>query len=53
MLGIIVDMYLRGDSIDTVELRRPEALASYGSFVIMFFAIHQNVGAALWGKISL
>jgi hypothetical protein len=41
---------LHGDSIYTVELRRPAALASYVSFVIKFFAIHQNMGPAQWGN---
>ena len=44
LLGIILDMPLRGDSIYTAELRRQAALASYVSFVIKFFAIHQNMG---------
>jgi hypothetical protein len=42
--GIILDMHLHGNSIYTVELRRPTALASYMSFVIKFFAILQNIG---------
>jgi len=50
LLGINLDMHLRGDSICTAELRRPAALASYVSFVIKFFAIHQNMGPAQWGN---
>jgi len=44
--GIMLDMLLRGDSIYTVELRRPAALVAYVSFDIMFLAIHQNMGPA-------
>ena len=47
---IILDMPLRGDSICTAELSRPVALASYVSFVIKFFAIHQNIVPAQWGN---
>jgi len=43
-------MHLRGDSIYAAELRRPAPLASYVSFVIMFFAINQNMGPAQWGN---
>ena len=50
LLGIILDMCRRGDSIDTAELRRPAALASFVSFVIKFFAIHQNMRPAQWGN---
>jgi len=35
-----------GDSVYTAELRRLAAPASYVSFVIKFFAIHQNMGPA-------
>jgi hypothetical protein len=45
---MLLDMRLRGDSIYTVELRSPAALASYVSFAIKFFAIHQNMGQAQW-----
>jgi len=44
LLGIIPDMPYRGDSIYTAELNKPAVLASYVSFVIRFFAIHQNMG---------
>jgi hypothetical protein len=50
LLGIILDMRRRGDSIYTVELKRPAALASYELFVIKFFAIHQNMEPAQWGN---
>jgi len=46
LLGIILDMGRRGDSIYTAELKRPAALASYIFFVVKFFAIHQNMGPA-------
>ena len=49
LLGIILDMRLRGDSIYTTDLRGPAALTSYVSFVIKFFTIHQNMGLAQWG----
>jgi hypothetical protein len=35
-----------GDSISTADLRRPAALASYVSFVIMFSTIDQNMRPA-------
>jgi len=50
LLGIILAMRHRGDSIYTAEVKRPAALASYVSFVIKFFAIHQNMGVAQWGN---
>ena len=50
MLGMILDICRRGDSIYTAELRGPAALASYVSFVIKFFTIHQNMGPAQWGN---
>ena len=50
VLGVILDMGLRGDSIYTVELMRQAALASYVLFVINFFVIHQNKGPAQWGN---
>jgi len=50
LLGIILDMHRRGDSIYTAEVRRPAALASYVSFVIKFFAMDQNMGPAQWGN---
>jgi len=50
LLGIILDMRLRGNSIYTAELRRLAALASYVLSVIKFFAIHQNMGPAQWGN---
>jgi len=53
LLGMILDMRRRGDSIYTAELKRPGALASYVSFVIKFFAIHQNMGPAQWGHTCL
>jgi hypothetical protein len=46
-------MCLHGDSICTVELRGPAALASYVSFVIKFIAIHQNMGPAQCGNTLL
>jgi hypothetical protein len=49
---MLLDMRLRGDSIDTVQLMSPAALASYLSFAIKFFAIHQNMGQAQWGNIG-
>jgi hypothetical protein len=45
-------MRLCGDSIYTVEMRRLAALAPYVLFVIMFFAIHQNMGRALYRNTS-
>jgi len=48
--GIILEMLLRGDSICTVESRRLVALASDVSYVIKFFANHQNMGPAVWGN---
>ena len=48
LVGIILDMRIHGDSICTVELRRPAALASYALLDIKFFAIHQNMGPAPW-----
>jgi hypothetical protein len=48
LLGIIRNMRSRGDSIYTVELKRLAALGEYVLFVIMFFAIHQNMGPAQW-----
>ena len=50
LLGIILDMRRRGDSIYTAELKRPAALASYVLFVIKFFTIYQNMGLAQWGN---
>ena len=52
LLGIIVDMLIHGDSIQTVELMRLAAAESYVLFVIKFFAIHQNMGPAQWGNTS-
>jgi len=49
LLVMLQDMRLRGDSIDNVELGSPAALASYVSFAIKFFAIHQNMEQAKWG----
>jgi hypothetical protein len=49
-LAIVQDMCLCGDSICTAGLRRQAALASYVSFVIKFFAIHQTMGPAEWGN---
>jgi len=46
LAGTILDIRLRGESIDTGAGRRPVALVSYLSFVIKFFAIHQNMGPA-------
>jgi hypothetical protein len=39
-------MRRRRDSIYIVEEKKPAALALYLSFVIKFFAIHQNMGPA-------
>jgi len=50
LLGTILDMRRHGDSIYTAELTRLAALASFVSFVIKFFAIHQNMGPAQWGN---
>ena len=50
LLGIMLDMCLRGDSIYTAKLSRQAALASYVSFVIEFCAIHQNMELAHWGN---
>ena len=50
MLGMLLDMRVRGDSIYTVELRSPAALASYVSFAIKFFDIHHMMGQAQWGN---
>jgi hypothetical protein len=41
-------MRLGGDSIYIAELKKLAAPASYVSFVIMFCAIHQNMGPAQW-----
>jgi len=56
--GIILEMPLCGDCIYTAELKTPAALASYVSFVIKFFATHQNIGPAqrvniFWQKLTL
>jgi len=48
--GTVLDMHLSGDSIYTAELKRLAALASYVSFVIKFFAIHQNMGPGQWAN---
>jgi hypothetical protein len=40
------------NSIDTAVLRRLAALASYVSFVIKSFAIHQIMSPAQWGSTS-
>jgi hypothetical protein len=53
LLGIILDMRRRSDSIYTAELKRPAALASYVLFVIKFLAIHQNMGPAHWRNTCL
>jgi len=50
LLEVILDMRLHGDSIHTVRLMRPAALALYGLSVIKFFAIQQNIGIAQWGN---
>jgi len=50
LVSIILDMRHCGDSIYTAELRRLAALASYVSFVIKCFAIHQNMGPAQWAN---
>ena len=50
LFAIILDMCRHGDSIYTAEFKRPAALASYVSFVIKFFAIHQNMGPAQSGN---
>jgi len=50
LLGMILDMCRRGESIYTAEFKRQAALASYVSFVIMFFAITHNIGPAQWGN---
>jgi hypothetical protein len=49
-LGIIPDMRRPGDSIYTTELKQLVDLASDVSFVIKFFAIHQNMGPAQLGN---
>jgi len=49
-LAIILYMDLHSDSIYTAVLRSPAALVSYVSFVIKFFAIHQNMGPAQCGN---
>jgi hypothetical protein len=48
LLGMILDMGIRGNSICTLELSRLAALASDGLFDIKFFAIHQNMRPAPW-----
>jgi hypothetical protein len=53
LLGIILNMRRRVDSIYTAELKRLAALASYGLFVSKFFAIHHNMGPAQWGNTCL
>ena len=50
MLGINLDMCLQGEINRAVELRRLAARESYVSFIIKFFAIHQNMGPAEWGN---
>jgi hypothetical protein len=47
---MLLDMRLHRDSIYPVEMMSPAALASYESFAIMFFAIHQNMAQAQWGN---
>jgi len=46
LLGTLLDMRVRGDSIYTVELRSPATLASYELFAIKFFAIRS------WDKLN-
>jgi len=50
LLRITLDMCLHGNFICTVELRRLAALKWYVLCVIKFFAIHQHMGPAQWGK---
>jgi len=53
LVGIILDIRQRGDSIYTAELQLPAALASYVSFVFKIFAIHQNMGPVQCGNTCL
>jgi len=50
LLGIILDMRIYGNSIYTVQLKSPAALASYESFVLIFFAIHKHMVPTQWGN---
>jgi hypothetical protein len=49
-LGIIRDLYHLSESTYTAERKQPAALATYVSFVMMFLAIHDNMGPAQWGN---
>ena len=51
LLGKILKMHRHGDSIYTAKSMRLADLVSDPSFVIKFFAIHQNIGPAQWGNI--
>jgi len=48
--GILLDTFRHADFICTMEYRRPAALASYVSFTIKLFIIHQNMGPAQYGR---
>jgi len=50
IVGIIVDLRLRGDSMCIAESRGLAFPASYVLFVIKFVAIHQNMGPAHRGN---
>jgi len=49
LLGMISEMHHCSMSICTAEMRGLAALASYISFVMIFLAIHQNMGPASFG----
>jgi len=49
LVGIILDMHLHGVTIYTAELMRPVAVVVYVSFVIKYFAMHQNMEPAQRG----
>jgi len=50
LLGVILEIRLHNNFISTKELRRLAAPESYVSFLIKFFAIHQNIGPAQLGN---
>jgi hypothetical protein len=51
LLGIVLATGINGNSICTVQLRRPAALELYVLCVITFFDINQNMEPAQWGNI--
>jgi len=50
LVGVILDMLLCGVNMYTAKLGRLAPPAWYVSFLINFFAIHQNMGLAQCGN---